>query len=372
MDHARRIADAAVSGGGPGADRRADRTSKAGQVRDHEPSTSRGEASDHGLDVAAARQRHASPAPHLGRIAMHVAERDGAPGRAVNDAALVTWPTSRSVDRDARRPAAGTDASPAASHADAHEPLRDAPAAAMQHADDDFLPDVAALGLTDGAIEQSGLERNRLGRHVDAESRPAGVDAHRLDESRRTAARRRRASSAAISASARARVARTHPSCPRRHRPSATTKPAGNVDAATRRGRSRTAVSAIAERAASSIAGRAAAHHRQSGGRPADMSVTRTSSAKISRSNVRGQRRRRLGRNVDDEASRGGRTRAGRRSSGPAASGTARRSRRPGAATRSRWSAAPAGTPARSAPSNRRRPRAVFSIQPAPAAMMRY
>ena len=47
----------------------------------------------------------------------------------------------------------------------------------MQHTDDDFLPDEAALAERDRALLDSRLERNRVVGHVDAEERVASLDA---------------------------------------------------------------------------------------------------------------------------------------------------------------------------------------------------
>ena len=47
----------------------------------------------------------------------------------------------------------------------------------MQHADDDFLADVAALRQADRALLDAGLERDRVLVHVLAEHRAAGLDA---------------------------------------------------------------------------------------------------------------------------------------------------------------------------------------------------
>ena len=50
----------------------------------------------------------------------------------------------------------------------------------MQDPDDDFLADVAALGLADRAILDARFERDRVGVHVDAEQRQAGFDPQRV------------------------------------------------------------------------------------------------------------------------------------------------------------------------------------------------
>ena len=51
----------------------------------------------------------------------------------------------------------------------------------MQHADDHFLADVAALGQRDGPVLDAGLERNGVVGHVDAEDRIPSLDARGLD-----------------------------------------------------------------------------------------------------------------------------------------------------------------------------------------------
>ena len=52
--------------------------------------------------------------------------------------------------------------------------------AAVQHADDHFLADIAALGEADRARLDAGFERNRLLVHVAVKQRHAGLDAQRL------------------------------------------------------------------------------------------------------------------------------------------------------------------------------------------------
>ena len=81
-----------------------------------------------------------------------------------DQAALVTWPTSLHRRRRKHDRASGRHRRVGDLALHAHQPLRHPPAAAMQHANDDFLADVTALGLTDGALEQAGLERNGLRR----------------------------------------------------------------------------------------------------------------------------------------------------------------------------------------------------------------
>ena len=78
---------------------------------------------------------------------------------------------------------------------EADEAPGDPPVAAVLDADDHFLADVAALAPRDGAILETGLERNRVRVHVDAEARTAALDAHGLDVglARREQRRRRRA-----------------------------------------------------------------------------------------------------------------------------------------------------------------------------------
>src|SRR5262245_47647676 len=53
--------------------------------------------------------------------------------------------------------------------------------ASVEHADDDFLSDVAPLGHRDRAVLDTGLERDRVVGHVDAEHRIPRLDARRLD-----------------------------------------------------------------------------------------------------------------------------------------------------------------------------------------------
>ena len=55
-------------------------------------------------------------------------------------------------------------------------------------------PDVAALRRADRALEQTGLERNRLFGHIDAKRRPARFDPQQHPRARDDRARRRRAS----------------------------------------------------------------------------------------------------------------------------------------------------------------------------------
>src|SRR5690349_5920931 len=51
---------------------------------------------------------------------------------------------------------------------------------AMQHADDDFLSDVAALVHADGTRFDAGLQRDRLLVHVSMEERDSSFDSQRL------------------------------------------------------------------------------------------------------------------------------------------------------------------------------------------------
>ena len=50
----------------------------------------------------------------------------------------------------------------------------------MEHANDHFLADVAPFGKADGARFNTGLDRDRLRVHVDAEFRDAGFDSQRF------------------------------------------------------------------------------------------------------------------------------------------------------------------------------------------------
>ena len=64
-----------------------------------------------------------------------------------------------------------------------HQPNQlacDAAAAAMQHPDDDLLPDVTSLGKADRAIIDAGLQRYRRIRHIGAEYRAAIFDTQHL------------------------------------------------------------------------------------------------------------------------------------------------------------------------------------------------
>ena len=71
----------------------------------------------------------------------------------------------------------------------------------MQHADDHFLADVAALGQRDRAILDAGFERNGVVGHVDAEDRIPGLDRapprspRRADDARTSARSARRSRS---------------------------------------------------------------------------------------------------------------------------------------------------------------------------------
>ena len=62
-----------------------------------------------------------------------------------------------------------------------HQLLRHAAVPAVQHADDDLLADVAALGERNRALLDAGFERNGVLGHVDAEQRIAGLDARGLE-----------------------------------------------------------------------------------------------------------------------------------------------------------------------------------------------
>ena len=82
---------------------------------------------------------------------------------------------------------------------------------AMQHADDDFLPDVAALGHRDRPILDAGFERDRVVGHVHAEDRiAASMRAASIASARQLRTRRR--SSARVSASRCPRARRTRSS----------------------------------------------------------------------------------------------------------------------------------------------------------------
>src|SRR5439155_22995234 len=65
-------------------------------------------------------------------------------------------------------------------HDQSHEPSGHATVAAMEHADDDLLADVTALGETDGTRFETGFERNGLLVHVAMKQRHAGLDPDRL------------------------------------------------------------------------------------------------------------------------------------------------------------------------------------------------
>ena len=91
--------------------------------------------------------------------------------RRGDSAALVTNPTSRSAANN-RAPRCGT-----GPRCEGPPVTHDASVAAMQHTDDHFLADIAALGQRDGAILDAGLERNRVVGHVNAEDRIPGFDA---------------------------------------------------------------------------------------------------------------------------------------------------------------------------------------------------
>ena len=132
--------------------------------------------------------------------------------------ALVTWPISRSPDRTG----APTGAGERPSIDQAHELSRDAAVAAMQHADDDFLADVAPFRQADGASLDPRFERDRVFVHIamkDRDSRfdPNGVGRGRID--------RHRTGAAAASSSARppARAPRRRRTPARRYRSRAST-----------------------------------------------------------------------------------------------------------------------------------------------------
>ena len=50
----------------------------------------------------------------------------------------------------------------------------------IDHPDDHFLAYVAAFTARNGALIESGFERNRVGIHIDAEPRPAALDTDRF------------------------------------------------------------------------------------------------------------------------------------------------------------------------------------------------
>src|SRR5206468_11101810 len=64
--------------------------------------------------------------------------------------------------------------------AQADELPRNSSVAPVQHADDHFLSDIAALREADGARLDPGFERNRLLVHVAMKERDAAFDAQRL------------------------------------------------------------------------------------------------------------------------------------------------------------------------------------------------
>lgn len=53
---------------------------------------------------------------------------------------------------------------------------------AADHTNDHLLPDIAALGKANRSIFDTGLERNRVGIHVDAKERTAGLNAERFSD----------------------------------------------------------------------------------------------------------------------------------------------------------------------------------------------
>ena len=160
--------------------------------------------------TSAAARRPSPPFPAPRSRDAHRPARSDAAGRATT-ALLVTSPTSRSsVSRSRRAPAATSlaFASPTSS--------RHAPVAAVQHADDHFLPDVAALGEADRARFDAGLERNRLFVHVLMKFRDAALRREALRRSPRRSRRRRPRCSAARSASERdASTSTSKPGSPR-------------------------------------------------------------------------------------------------------------------------------------------------------------
>jgi hypothetical protein len=64
----------------------------------------------------------------------------------------------------------------------ADQPFGDAAVAAVQHADDDLLPDVTAFRQADRAVLDAGLERNGVLGHVLAEHGPAALDSANLGD----------------------------------------------------------------------------------------------------------------------------------------------------------------------------------------------
>ena len=116
----------------------------------------------------------------LREVAMHVGHRDRPPERgrtrrARHDADL---PIARADDVASGGNGAGR------LERQPDQALRDPALAAVQHADDDLLSDVAALGQADGAVLDAGFERNRLLVHVDAELRAACLRCASLPRSR--------------------------------------------------------------------------------------------------------------------------------------------------------------------------------------------
>ena len=94
------------------------------------------------------------------------------PMRGENAALVMSPPTSFKAPPALHRLRCGAESTPFCRFVedDADEPARNASATAMQHADDHFLADVAALRQCDRARLEARLERDRLRRHVDAEA----------------------------------------------------------------------------------------------------------------------------------------------------------------------------------------------------------
>ena len=116
--------------------------------------------------------RDGDSGPRLDEIPVDVAQGDRPPQRG----------RQRGAGDRANLPIAAPDRSPVDWHRDsrlerqAHQPSRHASVAAVQHADDDLLADVAPLRQADRAVLDARLERNRVLGHVLPEDRPAMLD----------------------------------------------------------------------------------------------------------------------------------------------------------------------------------------------------
>ena len=86
----------------------------------------------------------------------------------------MTKPTSFTPSASSSRSPFSSTATLRRAH-EADEPPGHAPLAAMEHADDDFLADVASLGQADRPVLDSGFERNGVLVHIGVELGPAGL-----------------------------------------------------------------------------------------------------------------------------------------------------------------------------------------------------